>query len=447
MTRRRFTLDAAGKAAASTRIVAAALAIAVTAKAAGAQAAPCDVFCHSRLAARAEAAGDYATYQAHVRAVAALAPSHPGVVFQLARTFARAGNPDSAIAALVRLGRMGDARDPNADSVFAPLRRRPGYVDARNRLLANRLPILDGAVAFELADPDFIPEALAYYSTRGRFLIGSLAKRAIAVVAPNGTATRFIDGVPGLLRVVGIHLDAARDRLWFATWAPDSTHRGDSTAVPSVTRLFLADPGSGRIVRSWVPDGGRSGHLLNDFVVMADGSLFITDTERGSLYRLRSPNDTLELFMQPEPERFSATNGITATPDGRTLYVAFVEGVARVDVERRDIQLMPTADSVSAAGVDGLYWHRGDLIAVQGVPTLSRVVRYRLSPDGVRIVSGEVLERGEPVIHTPTTGTFMGTRFHYIANSQYDRLSDAGGPLLKRPGAPVRTVIRVVDIR
>ena len=56
---------------------------------------------------------------------------------------------------------MGDTRDPNADSLFAPLRSRPGYAAARNRLLANRLPILDGTVAFELDDPDFIPEAIA----------------------------------------------------------------------------------------------------------------------------------------------------------------------------------------------------------------------------------------------------------------------------------------------
>jgi hypothetical protein len=405
------------------------------------------VFCHSRLADRADAAHDYAQYLAHVRAVAALAPSHPGVAYQMARAFVRTGAPDSAVVWLARLGRMGDTRDPNTDSVFATLRTRSGYADARNRLLANRLPILDGKLAFDLDDPDFVPEAIAYDSTRRRFVAGSLAKRLIAAVSTDGTTSAFIAHTPEILRVVGIHIDAPRGRLWFATWAPDTTPRADSTEPPSITRLFLAELATGRIVRSWGPDGGRPGHLLNDFVVMDDGSLFITDTERGSIYRLRSPADTIELFVQPDPGRFNSANGITSTPDGRTLYVAFLEGLARVDVGTREVALLPSPDSVSTASIDGLYWYRGGFIAVQGVPTLERVVKYALSADGRAITSGAVLERGQPVVRQPTTGALVGSRFYYIANSQYGRLNDRGGPLAPRTGGPARTSVRVIDLR
>ena len=59
---------------------------------------PCDVFCHSRLAREAEATRDYAQFETHVRDVAALAPSHPGVVYQMARAFTLRGAPDSAVA-------------------------------------------------------------------------------------------------------------------------------------------------------------------------------------------------------------------------------------------------------------------------------------------------------------------------------------------------------------
>ena len=407
----------------------------------------CDVYCHARLANQAEAAGDVAQYRVHVRAVADVAPSHPGSVFALARVFMRTGAPDSAVASLARLGRMGDTRDPNADSLFAPLWTRRRYGDARNRLLANRLPILDGRLAFDLDDPDFVPEAIAYDSTRRRFLAGSLSRRLIAAVEPNGKTSAFVPTSPGMLRVVGIHVDAPRARLWFATWGPDTTARAASTEPPSITRLFLAEMATGRIVKSWTPDGGRPGHLLNDFVVMGDGSLFITDTERGSIHRLRSPADTIELFVQPDLARFSTANGITSSPDGQRLYVAFLEGIARIDVATRAVSLLPTPDTVSAASIDGLYWYRGDLIGVQGIPTLERVVRYALSADGDRIVSGAVLERGQPVIRQPTTGVLVGSRFYYIANSQYGRLDDRGGPLAPQTGAPARTSVRVIDLR
>ena len=410
------------------------------------QAPPCDVFCHSRLADRALAAGNNSEYRQHVRAVAALAPSHPGIANAMARAFARTGAPDSAIAWLGRLGRMGDTRDPNNDSVFASLRARIGYADARNRLLANRLPILDGQLALEIDDADFLPEAVAWDSVRARFLAGSLSKRFIASIAPNGTTTSVVAPTSDILRVVGVHINAGRSRLWFATWEPAPGAGRDSTDVPSRTRLFLADLESGKIVRSWTPDGGRPGHLLNDFVVMSDGGLFITDTEQGFIYRLRSPADTLELFLRPEPGRFSVANGITTTPDGRTLYVAFLEGIARIDVGTGAMALMPAPDTVSIASIDGLYWYRGSLVAVQGIPTLSRVVRYGLSGDGRSIVSGAVLERGQPEIVEPTTGVIVGTRFYYIANSQYGRLDDRSS-LAPQPGRPRRTAIRVIDLR
>ena len=410
------------------------------------QGAPCDVFCHAGLAMKAESAGNMAEYQRQVRIIASLAPSHPGVVFAVARSHMLDKRPDSAAAAIDRMARMGDARDPNDDSLFAPLRRRPDYVAARNQLLANRLPLLDGKLAFEIGDPDFTPEGIAYDSLRSRFIIGSLAKRLVAVVAPNGETTTLVPAHSEILRVVGIHVDAARNRLWFATWAPLSSAASSGGETPSITRLFLADPLTGRVVKSWAPDGARRGHLLNDFVVMNDGGLFITDTERGSIYRLRSPDDTLELFLQPDANRFSTANGITAAPDGRTLYVAFLEGIARVDVATRSFTILPAPDTISTAAIDGLYWYRGDLIAIQGIPTMSRVVRYRLSPTGDRIAAGQVLDRGLPVVQEPTTGVIVGSRFYYIANSQYGRLDDRSR-LAPRTGPAVRSAIRVIDLR
>ena len=416
----------------------------------GAQQPPCDLFCHSRLAERAARAGNHAEEETHARAVAALIPSHPSVVYRLARLYMRRGVMDSAVATLERVAVLGDTRDLDADSAFARLRGDRGYERAKARLVANRRPILGGRVAFELSDPDFLPEALSYDSTRRRYLLGSLSQRRLASVAPNGQPSAlipFINSVPGMLRVVGIHIDQARNRLWFATWGPDSTVApSDSTETPSLTRLFLADAATGRIIRSWTPDGGQPGHLLNDFVVMADGSLLITDTERGWIYRLRSPSDTLELFLRPDPVRFSSANGITVTPDGATLYVAYVEGLARIDVMSREVTMMPAPDSVSTASIDGLYWYRGTLIAVQGIPTMARVVMYGLSRDGRRIESARVLERGPGIVEDPTTGVIVGTRFYYIANSQYSRLTGAGA-LSPPSGAPRRTVIRVIDLQ
>jgi hypothetical protein len=62
-------------------------------------------------------------------------------------------------------------------------------------------------------------------------------------------------------------------------------------------------------------------------------------------------------------------------------------------------------------------------------------------------VSGAVIERGYPVVQQPTTGVIVGSRFYYIANSQYGRLDDRDGPLAPQPGTPVRTAVRVIELR
>ena len=101
--------------------------------------APCDIFCHARLARQAEAAGNYAEHERHVRAIVALAPNHPGVQYQFARALARRGRADSAIAGLMRLGAMGDTRDPHGDVEYvrtwepAGIDRSPGARSGRSR--------------------------------------------------------------------------------------------------------------------------------------------------------------------------------------------------------------------------------------------------------------------------------------------------------------------------
>jgi hypothetical protein len=84
---------------------------------------------------------------------------------------------------------------------------------------------------------------------------------------------------------------------------------------------------------------------------------------------------------------------------------------------------------------------------VQGIPSLSRVVRYSLSADGQRVTDGAVLERGVPVVVEPTTGTVVGSRFYYIANSQYGRLDNNTNAFTKQTGKPVRTAVRVIELR
>ena len=178
---------------------------------------PCSAWCLSQHARDALAAGRYADYLNYARKIAERAPDHPGVVYAVARGYALVRQPAAAFGWLSRLADLGATQDVDMDSAFAGLDTSAAFHALRARLSANRAPIVQGTPAFSLPDPDLLPEALARDPITDSWLVGSLAKRKIIRLAPNGTASDFASD-PELLRVVGIHVDSARSLLWFATW-------------------------------------------------------------------------------------------------------------------------------------------------------------------------------------------------------------------------------------
>ncbi len=382
----------------------------------------------------------------HARQIATRAPDHPGVIYAVASGFALRGEPDSALPWLDRLAQIGASRAAASDSTFAALWNSPAFRAIQARLDANRVPIISGRAAFSLPDPDLVPEALAWDPSSESWLVGSLSKRKLIKVRPDGTASDFLSA-PDMLRVVGIHIDSARGLLWFATWAPRRGATGLQDALPSETRLFKCDLRTGRILRRYVPADSGAGHLFNDLAIAANGDVFVTDLEQGRLYRIRAGVDSLEVFLHPDPDSLSGPNGITFAGDERALYVAFVEGIARIDLATRQLVRLRSPGTTSTAQIDGLYWHRGALVAVQNQRGLEQVIRYELMSDGRSILRATVLERSDSLLHVPTTGAIVGTRFYYIANSQFDRLgydnrlSPAAGSL------PPLTTVRMINLQ
>jgi len=405
----------------------------------------CSAWCLSQHARAALAGRHYADYLKYARKIAQRAPDHPGVVYAVARGYALVGQPAAALGWLSRLADLGATQDVDMDSAFAGFDTSAAFRALRARLNANRAPIVHGTPAFSLPDPNLLPEALARDPITDSWLVGSLAKRKIIRLAPNGTASDFVSD-PELLRVVGIHVDSARSLLWFATWAPRAPTATHAEDFPSDTRLFKGDLVTGHILRRYIPSDSGGDHLFNDLAIATNGDVFITDTDQGAVYRIRPGADSLELFLQPDPEQFSEANGITLSGDNGTLYVAFVEGIARVDVRTRAMARLRTLAPGSTAAIDGLYWYRGTLIGVQHLPGLDQVARYELAPDGRSIRHIDVLERADSVLHLPTTGALVGGHFYYIANSQFDRLGDDNRLAPAGQSSMPLSTVRVLDL-
>ena len=188
------------------------------------------------------------------------------------------------------------------------------------------------------------------------------------------------------------------------------------------------------------PEGGK--HLFNDLAVARDGELYLTDSEEGSVYRLRPRAESLEIFAPPG--RFIYPNGIALSADGRFLYVANEPGIVVFD--RAGGRSFPLAapPGVALAPVDGLSYHRGALVAIQNGAEPHRVALFTLSASGDRVTAGRVLERGNPLFEIPTTGAVAGDVYYYLANSQLSALGPGG--VVKEPEKRRPVVILRLDL-
>ena len=391
---------------------------------------------------RAEEAHDTAASERAARALLAHMPSNPLAVFLAARGRALIGDSAGAFALLERLAAMGDVRPVEEMPDFSLLRPSPHFRRIVARFVENRRPVSVGETVLTLPDADFLPESFALDTATGAYYVGSLTRHQLVRIVPEAGRAARVDTIAGpadgLLRVVGIELDRARDRLWFATWSP-SVDSASSPAEKIVhTRLFSYERASRRL-RRYVPSDSLHPHLFNDIALTANGDVYVTDTAEGTVWVLRAGSDRLERFTRREPWRLTSANGIALSVDGHRLYVAFAAGIGAVDLRTREARLLPVPANVTTAGVDGLYWYRGSLVAVQGLGTDERVVRFTLDPTGSRVLGARVLERGAPPMKRPTTGMIVGDELYYIPDAQYDRLG-WDGTLAARSDATASTI-------
>jgi sugar lactone lactonase YvrE len=279
-------------------------------------------------------------------------------------------------------------------------------------------------VAFQLADSALLTEGLAYDPRERAFYVSSVHRGKILRMTGEGRLSDFAAIEGGRWAPLGLRVDERRRTLWVAAAAFPQTaaYQPADSGRSAVLRYDLR---SGRLVgRYEVPADGRP-HAIGDLIVTRSGVVYATDSRAPVIYRIPAGGQRLERLV--ESPLLLSGQGLALTPDERTLYVAdYARGVLRVDLRRRVVSEVAAADSVLALGIDGLYFHRGGLIAIQNGVTPHRVARLTLAPAGDRLLRAEVLERAHPSHAEPTLGVLVEDELFYVANSQWERFGEDG---------------------
>ena len=339
-------------------------------------------------------------------------PDHVGAIYVAARTAASLGDESVALQWLDRLAAVGldDELDPDD---FGALAQTDAYRERAARFAAAAPPVGKAERTVEMKCGDLLPEGTAYDPRRREVLVSSGRRRTVIAVSADGRCRDVVpSGDAGLLAVLGMSVDPATDSLWVAsTAAPFMIDaKPAETGRAALSRIDLA---KGRVVASYPLSGPG---MLNDLARGPDGSVYVTESRGGVVYRLAPRGAALQAIVPPEA--LESPNGIVALPDG-SLLVADFDGLARIvdpAGPKPAVERLATPGNLYLGAIDGLALAGGRVIGIQNLVGRSRIWSLAIDAGRRRVAAAKVLLRGHADFLNPTTGVVVGGRFVFVAD-------------------------------
>ena len=279
----------------------------------------------------------------------------------------------------------------------------------------------DSQLAFKLAERDLLPESIAYDAKDGSFYVGSTRKGKVIRVDAKGTAHEFIaPRQDGMWMVIGIKIHPATRTLWVCSFDGGNLE-GYKESKTNGSGVFAFNLDTGKLIRKWVLDAPGEVHGFNDVTLTRGNDAYVSHMfNEAAIYRITQKDQKLELFLKTDG--LTDINGITLSPDERTLFVAGNEGVQAIDIATKKARLITPTEGQPMGVIDGLYYYNGGLLGIRG----NSVNWYQLDDKATRVVVTNIIEKDHPLMDIPTTGVLVGDEFYYVAGSNMDAVKPDG---------------------
>ena len=397
-------------------------------------------FADDYAAARAELVAAYQAQDYEAMVVAArdsldARPGFPGAVFNLALAEVLSGDSAASLSTLNTLLTRGIDFGADEMDEFAALREMPGWDVYRQGIEALYKPVGEAQVALELDIDRFVPEGIAI-DANGSVYLGSIHQGQLIKVAGE---PHIISDRAGHWSVFGMrfHEDGG---LWFASAAiVQMAAVGEDEGK---TGLFRIDPETGDVTHSALLPDHADAQLLGDLVIKGD-TILTTDSLSGAVYQYDV--STRKFTTLIDPGEMGSPQGLVLDASGQFLYVAdYIGGLYRLSLPNGSKVKLAVPDSTTDYGIDGLYRHGNELIAIQNGIRPHRVVAYRLSDDGLRIEASRTLASNLPEFDEPTLGVVRGEDLYFVANSHWNRF-DAENRLPDGLSGPIILKVRLTS--
>ena len=380
----------------------------------------------------------------------------PIYMLRMASVEARLGNSAEAIRWMRRYTAMGLKYDVAQDDDLKPLLADAAFAPVAEEMNEGTKAIQKAEAVCTLPLPDLMPEDVAFDQAAGTFVVSSIQHHTLyRVKLPKagegecGLQEIRLEDQARRWPVLAVSSDATRNLLWMTACAmPGFT--GFPKDDEGKAALFAVDGASGKVVRRF-DLRSRGPGVLGDMTVTPDGTVYVSDSIGGGVYRVQGNLKTAELekiagdFFSPQTPALAS--------DGKRLFVAdYAMGIGVVDLTRPNppgqLNYLAHPESIAVTGLDGLYLAGDTLIGIQNGVEPPRIMRYHLNPAQTEITSGEVVEQSTDRLGEPTHVTGLSGWFYVTANVGWNKIDDRGqlkpgehfsSPLLLRFSEPSRS--------
>lgn len=260
-----------------------------------------------------------------------------------------------------------------------------------------------------LTEKDIIPEGTAYSTRTNTIYVGSIYKQKIIAISANGNIKNAIpQEVFGDLSPIGMEIDNKNNILWTnVALAPIVNKTGKNEWK---TTIMSFDLNNFQLIKEYEFIEGEQ-VFLNDLTVANNGDIYATESVNRKIYRLDVSTDKLSVFM--DLKDFGFPNGIVYYRPQNCLFIATNEGIVKVDVEIKKVELLEAKEGINAKVIDGLAIYDNYFIGHQS----SKVSKFFFDEEIKKIVHSEILDSGDE-FDSSTTGEVGNGYYHYIVNSQ-----------------------------
>lgn len=359
----------------------------------------------------------------------ALPAPTPIYFLRMASVEARLGNQEEALRWLEKYAAMGLRFDISKDEDLKTL-----DSSAVATTMAERSKAIQKAEAVcTIPLPDLMPEDLTFDKAANSFVVSSIQHHTLYRLTPpkSGAGLCTLKEIPleeqaKRWPVLAVSADPSRKVLWMTTSAM-AGFTGVTKEDEGKASLLAIDGASGKVARRF--DLTSKPAVLGDMSVAADGTVYVTDSIGGGVYRVKGDLATAKL-EKIAGDFFSPQTPVLAR-DGKRLFVGdYSMGVAVVDLtavnQANQLNYLPHPENVAVTGLDGLYLSADSLIGIQNGTDPERIVRYRLNPAQTEIVSCEVIEQSTERLGDPTHVIEHNGWLYATANVGWNKVDDQG---------------------